>query len=467
MHLAHPYKSSCTQVFGVDPIIDMRQIHGQISNLYVSNFTTAGSHPLQFRSMISSRRWASVCGKFLSASQSKFRDKKCLSLYRSPTTCLVQYRIEECNGLAEDREYSRSPSCCGFDKSSGKNPIDSRSPHHRHRFPPYQIPTVGLISYLPQSWAPYAELIRLDKPTGTYYLLFPCLFSTLMAANYSAAPPFTVASTCILFAAGSLIMRGAGCSINDLWDRDLDPHVNRTQHRPIARGAITPFNALAFTGLQLLAGLGILSQFPTSCLFYGIPSLLLVAMYPLAKRVTHYPQVVLGLTFSWGAIMGFPALGIDLLTDATASKTVAALYASCTSWTVLYDMIYAHMDITDDKKVGIKSIALRHASHTKAVLSTLAVAQVGLLAASGVVMSAGPVFLVSSCGSAAATLGLMIWKVNLEDMDSCWWWFKYGAWFTGGGITVGLLADYLMNVSRCKGEPRNQITRNISDDILC
>ena len=325
---------------------------------------------------------------------------------------------------------------------------------------PYYHPANGLLSHLPRSWIPYAELIRLDKPTGTYYLLFPCLFSTLMAANYSTASPSVVAATSILFSAGALVMRGAGCSINDLWDRNLDPHVTRTRLRPIARGAITPFNALIFTGFQLLTGLGILVQFPTSCLFYGIPSLLLVASYPLAKRITHYPQVVLGLTFSWGAIMGFPALGIDLLADTKALQVVSALYASCISWTVLYDMIYAHMDIADDKKVGIKSIALRHASRTKAVLSGLAIAQVGLLSTAGIVMGAGPVFLAGSCGSSAATLGLMIWKVKLKEVSSCWWWFRNGAWLTGGGITAGLLGEYLVNLNESnrgsRGEPRSE-----------
>lgn len=141
--------------------------------------------------------------------------------------------------------------------------------------------------------------------------------------------------------------------------------------------------------------------------------------------------------------MGFPALGVDLLSDPTAMRAVAALYISCVSWTVLYDMIYAHMDIKDDAKVGIKSIALRHEKETKAVLSGLAVAQTGLLAAAGTALGAGPVFFVGSCGSAAATLGLMIWKVRLKDVGNCWWWFKYGAWFTGGGISVGLFAEYL------------------------
>ena len=310
--------------------------------------------------------------------------------------------------------------------------------------PIYETPQTGLISYLPQTWIPYAELMRLDKPAGTYYLFFPCLFSALLAASYTASGLTPVLSTTLWFFSGALIMRGAGCTINDLWDRNLDPHVARTRLRPIARGAVTPFNALAFTGFQLLAGLGVLLQFPPSCLYYGIPSLLLVATYPLAKRVTHYPQFVLGLTFSWGAILGFPALGVDLLADAAALKAVAALYASCVSWTVLYDMIYAHMDIKDDAKVGIKSIALRHEKETKAVLSGLAVVQIGLLATAGIAAGVGPAFFVGSCGSAAATLGLMIWKVKLKELSSCWWWFRNGAWLTGGGIAGGMFVEYVI-----------------------
>ncbi|KAL8807145.1 MAG: hypothetical protein Q9200_004778 [Gallowayella weberi] len=264
-----------------------------------------------------------------------------------------------------------------------------------------------------------------------------------MAASYTHAPPLAVLETSLLFFTGALIMRGAGCTINDLWDRNLDPYVARTKLRPLARRAITPFQGLTFTGLQLLAGLGVLLQFPTSCLYYGIPSLLLVSTYPLAKRVTHYPQFVLGLAFSWGAFMGFPALGVDLLSAGTAAKAVAALYTSCVSWTVLYDMIYAHMDIKDDAKVGIKSIALRHEKETKTVLSGLAVVQTTLLAAAGTFLGASPIFLVGTSASTAATLGLMIWKVKLKDASSCWWWFKYGAWFTGGGISLSLLAEYI------------------------
>lgn len=307
----------------------------------------------------------------------------------------------------------------------------------------YQTPTTGIISHLPGACIPYVELMRLDKPAGTYYLFAPCLFSTLMAASFTVAPPLSVFTTSLLFFSGALIMRGAGCTINDLWDRNLDPLVSRTHLRPIARGAVAPLNALVFTGFQLSAGLAVLLQFPISCLYYGVPSLLLVTIYPLAKRVTHYPQLVLGLTFSWGAVMGFPALGIDIVADSNIAKAVAALYTSCVSWTVLYDMIYAHMDIRDDARAGIKSIALKHAKETKVILSALAILQIGLLAVSGTIIGASPVFFVGSCGSAAVTLALMIWRVRLERPNSCWWWFKNGVLFTGGGIASGLLAEYM------------------------
>lgn len=314
----------------------------------------------------------------------------------------------------------------------------------------YEPPKTGLLALLPSSWVPYAELIRLDKPAGTYYLFFPCLFSTLMAAPLVApmAAPGSVIGTTALFFAGALIMRGAGCTINDLWDRNLDPHVTRTRLRPIARGAVTPFQGLVFTGAQLLAGLAILLQFPLECFFYATPSLLLVASYPLAKRVTYYPQFVLGLTFSWGAFVGFPALGVDLLSNTPVLTAAALLYSSNVAWTVLYDGIYAHMDVKDDAKAGIKSVALAH-DQSKRFLVGLGAVQIGLLAASGIAAGAGPAFFVGSCGGAALTLGYMIKKVNLQDVKDCWWWFVNGCWITGGAISAGLAVDYAL---RCLSE---------------
>jgi 4-hydroxybenzoate polyprenyltransferase len=310
----------------------------------------------------------------------------------------------------------------------------------------YEVPKRGIISYLPKALIPYAELIRIDKPAGTYYLFFPCLFSTLLAAPLATpiTPPIIILGTTALFFSGALIMRGAGCTINDLWDRNLDPHVERTRFRPLARRAISPQNALIFTTAQLLISLGILLQFPTECLYYGIPSLLLVATYPLAKRVTYYPQFVLGLTFSWGAIMGFPALGVDLLSNPSALSAAACLYASNVAWTVLYDMIYAHMDVKDDAKAGIKSMVVRHGHQTKTVLTGLAAMQVGLLAGAGMWIGASPIYFIGTCGSAIASLGTMIWKVNLNSVTDCWWWFRNGCWFTGGGISLGLFGEYLV-----------------------
>lgn len=310
--------------------------------------------------------------------------------------------------------------------------------------PDYAPPTTGVLSYLPASFVPYGELMRIDKPTGSYYLFFPCLFSTLVAATMATpvAAPAAVISTTTLFFTGALVMRGAGCTVNDLWDRNLDPHVERTRLRPIARRAITPQQAIVFLGGQLFTGLAVLLSLPFECFWYATPSLLLVATYPLAKRVTYYPQFVLGLTFSWGAMMGFPALGIDLLSSQSALIAASCLYASNVAWTVLYDMIYAHMDIKDDVKAGIKSIALKHEKETKVVLSGLAVVQLGLLAASGIAAGMGPIFFVGSCGGAALTLGLMIRRVKLKEVKNCWWWFVNGAWLTGGAISLGLAGEY-------------------------
>ncbi|OAQ73375.1 para-hydroxybenzoate polyprenyltransferase precursor [Pochonia chlamydosporia 170] len=145
--------------------------------------------------------------------------------------------------------------------------------------------------------------------------------------------------------------------------------------------------------------------------------------------------------------MGFPALGIDLLSNWSALTAAVCLYSSNIAWTVLYDMIYAHMDIKDDAKAGIKSIALKHDAQTKQILTGLAATQIALLAAAGTAAGAGPAFFIGSCGGAAITLALMIKKVNLKSVKNCWWWFVNGCWITGGTISLGLAADYFIRLS--------------------
>lgn len=355
------------------------------------------------------------------------------------------------------------PDCLRLLNSASHRHVEPSQKQQQQQQPPqetYTPPTSGILTHLPRSWVPYAELIRLDKPTGTYYLFFPCLFSTFLAAplaNPAIATPLNLAGYTSLFFTGALIMRGAGCTINDLWDRNLDRHVSRTKFRPLARDALTPRAAVVFLGAQMLAGLGVLLQFPAQCFWYATPSLALVAIYPAMKRVTNYPQVVLGTAFSWGALMGFPTLGVDVLApgNADAAMTASSLYASCVVWTVIYDMIYAHMDVKDDAKAGIKSIVLEHEQHSKKIMAGLSLVQLALLAGAGVAADAGPIFFVGGCGSAAASLWTMIYRAKLKDARNCWWWFKNGCWITGGGIGLGLVGDYLARRNGWYGRKEN------------
>ena len=154
--------------------------------------------------------------------------------------------------------------------------------------------------------------------------------------------------------------------------------------------------------------------------------------------------------------MGFPALGVDLLSDPSSLAAAAALYSSCVAWTLVYDMIYAYMDIKDDAKIGIKSIAQAHEHNSKAALSAFSAAQFGLLAMAGYFAGAGPIFFMGSCGGGALALATMIRRVDLSDVKDCWWWFVKGAWITGGTISLGLLGDYLYRRQTDESKPSTQ-----------
>lgn len=213
------------------------------------------------------------------------------------------------------------------------------------------ITATGWIKNLPSSFRPYALLMRLDRPIGTWLLFLPALWSLLLAS-----PAIMDKQTwlyMILFASGAIIMRGAGCIINDLWDRDFDTQVERTRARPLASGQISAGQALAFLALLLGLGLSILLIFNKLTVALGIISLVPVTLYPLAKRVTWYPQAILGLTFNLGALMGAASL------TGTIPSYGWALYAAGLFWTLGYDTIYAQQDMADDALVGIKSTALK------------------------------------------------------------------------------------------------------------
>ena len=229
-------------------------------------------------------------------------------------------------------------------------------------------PSIHNISYIPKSLQPYAHLARLDKPIGTFLLLHPCLWSTALAAPIGTLPDIKL---CTLFSIGSFIMRGAGCTINDMWDSQYDRNVERTKSRPLASGDLSYTQAWMFLALQLSAGLGILVSLPNvqDCVVWGVASLPLVATYPLMKRYTNYPQLVLGLTFNWGAIMGWVAVHGTSNID---WNVVGPLYTSGVLWTLIYDTLYAHQDKSDDKKLGLKSTALTFGEEgTKPILTGL------------------------------------------------------------------------------------------------
>lgn len=217
------------------------------------------------------------------------------------------------------------------------------------------IPTGTWIDrFVPAPARPYLRLIRLDRPIGSWLLLFPCWWGVALASE--AVPELRLI---VLFAVGAVVMRGAGCILNDIADRDFDARVARTRARPIASGEIAVPRALAFLAAMLFAGLIVLLQFNAYAVVLGIASLPLVAFYPYAKRFTHWPQAVLGLAFNWGALLGWAAVKGEL------DPAAVALYAGCVLWTLGYDTIYAHQDKEDDALVGIKSTALRLGDATR------------------------------------------------------------------------------------------------------
>ena len=211
--------------------------------------------------------------------------------------------------------------------------------------------------YAPESVRPYLRLARLDRPIGFWLLLLPCWWSVGLA-EVALHQPYPNPWLLTLFAIGALLMRASGCAYNDYVDRDYDARSARTASRPIPSGQVTPAEALAFAAICALGGLLVLVQFNAFTIKLGAASLLLVAVYPFLKRFTHWPQIVLGLAFNWGALVGWAAVmgnvGIPAL----------LLYAGSVLWTIGYDTIYAHQDREDDLLLGLRSTAIRFGDNT-------------------------------------------------------------------------------------------------------
>ncbi len=330
------------------------------------------------------------------------------------------------------------------------------------------VPNSWVYRLLPASTWPYAQLARWDRPIGWWLLLWPCWWSLATALAFSAefdARWWTGTTLNLLtllwesvpyfiyFLIGAIAMRGAGCTYNDMVDRQIDAQVARTASRPIPSGRVTVEAALIFLIGQALVGfvcLLLLTAGPSHdnwfALMLGLASLLVVACYPFAKRVSHWPQFVLGLAFSWGALMGWAVIFDGL------SVGIGLLYAGCVLWTIGYDTIYAHQDREDDALVGIGSTALLFGEHTKTALMVLYAAALALIALS--FFFSGP--LVSTLGERSlgwpAFAGIaagavhMLWQIrtlDIQDADNCLRLFKSNRVF-GWIIFAGLIADIFL-----------------------
>ena len=285
---------------------------------------------------------------------------------------------------------------------------------------------------LPRAALPYGALMRLDRPIGTWLLLLPGWWALALAAdNWPNVWYF------LLFGIGAVVMRGAGCVVNDLADRKFDAAVARTATRPIASGAVSVPRAFVFLTALSCVGLAILLQFNNFAVAVGAASLLLIATYPFMKRVTYWPQAFLGLTFNWGALLGWAAMTGAI--DATA----LALYAAGFFWTLGYDTIYAHQDKEDDALVGVKSTALLLGSRSRPWIALFYIVTVALLALTGWLAAAGWPYWVG-LALAAAHLAQQTIRVDFAAPKNCLHHFKanrdFGLILLAGIIAARILA---------------------------
>src|ERR1700733_745677 len=299
--------------------------------------------------------------------------------------------------------------------------------------------TGNWVDGLAPAWMrPYLRLARFDRPIGAWLLLVPCWWSAGLAAM-AARAPWPNLWHLILFFIGAFVMRGAGCTWNDIVDRDLDARVERTRSRPIPSGQVSVARAAAFLVAQALVGLAVLMQFNGFAIATGVASLAIVAVYPFMKRITYWPQIGLGLAFSWGALMGWAAWFGRL--DAPAWL----LYAGSIAWVIGYDTIYAHQDPEDDALIGIKSTALLFGPRTKPMLALFYGVAVVLLGAAGYTAGAGLVFALGLLAF-AAHLGWQIARLNIADPDNCLAVFKSDR-DAGLILFAGLLLDAALRVT--------------------
>ncbi|ODV62189.1 4-hydroxybenzoate octaprenyltransferase [Ascoidea rubescens DSM 1968] len=294
------------------------------------------------------------------------------------------------------------------------------------------------VSKLPEKWIPYAELMRLERPVGTWLLFLPSSWGIVMASYQAAIPLSQCAWMLGVFGIGSIVMRGAGCTINDICDRDFDNKVERTIERPLASKKVTVRQASVFLFTQLCVGLMVLLQLPFDCFLLGASSLAFVLTYPLFKRFTYYPQAVLSICNSWGTMLGFAAMGV------WDWSTMVPLFFSSYLWTMVYDTIYAHQDKKFDVQAGVKSTALAWGNNSKKIFYSLSAAHLSLLAIAGINGAMGPGFFIGASVFGYRLLN-SIKTVNLDYPKDCWKHF-FASIASGQILLGGIILDYVLRL---------------------
>jgi 4-hydroxybenzoate polyprenyltransferase len=290
--------------------------------------------------------------------------------------------------------------------------------------------------YAPAALVPYLRLARADRPIGFFLLALPCFWSVSLAGR-SIDAPYPDPWLLFLFAIGAIVMRVAGCTYNDIVDRDIDAKVARTRSRPLPSGQVTVRQAAVFMGLLSLTGLAVLLSFNRFTVLLGLAVLPIVALYPFVKRVSNWPQAVLGLAFNWGALLGWTAVLARL------DWAPVILYAGAIAWTIGYDTIYAHQDREDDELIGMKSTALRFGKATTPWLTAfygsawLAITTAGLLAGAGIIFLLGMIL-------ATAHLTWQVLSLEIDDADNCLARFRSNREF-GLIVFAAIMLDMALN----------------------
>ena len=272
--------------------------------------------------------------------------------------------------------------------------------------------------FLPTAFIPYARLARLDRPIGSWLLFWPCLWGVWLAQLETGLIPLSqTLYVSALFGVGAIVMRGAGCTYNDIVDRDYDGKVERSRNRPLPAGQVTVKQAWVFLIVQCLIGLCVLLQFNMQTLILGVLSLAPIAIYPFMKRFTWWPQLFLGIAFNWGVLMGYAALAGKL------SGAAGLVYIAAIFWTVGYDTIYAHQDREDDALIGLKSSAIRLGEKTHIALWLIYGLSVMSFIIAGLMAFAGLWFFLI-IGGVALHLAWQILNTDINDSDKCLAVFK-------------------------------------------